>query len=122
MAEALEELARSDTALARYAEAERLAKRPVEIREKASGPESRALARSPCILADVYVAKRNISQAQRTSDRALAMAAKVRGLDDPAYAEILSHAGLVQAESDNFPRSEELLSRALEIDKSLSDQ
>jgi CHAT domain-containing protein len=115
VAEALEELARSEMALARYAEAEGLAKRAVEIREKESGPESRALARSLCILADVYFAKRDVSQAQRPSERALEMAAKVYSLDDLTYAEILSRAGLVQAELENYSRSEDLQSRALEI-------
>jgi CHAT domain-containing protein/tetratricopeptide (TPR) repeat protein len=99
----------------RYAEAERLYKRSLAIREKALGPEDPLVANSLNSLADLYRYAGRFAEAELLLKRALAMSEKALGLEHSEVATTLNILGALYRNQGRYAEAEPLYKRALAI-------
>ena len=99
----------------RYADAISLATESLEIREKAFGPEHRALAPSLNNLAELYRNQGRYAEAEALYKRCLAIREKALGAEHPDVAETLNNLALLYDRQGRYTEAEPLFKRSLAI-------
>ena len=96
-----------------YDEAIQLARRALEIRERALGRDNALVGDSLQNLASLYLAKRNYGEALSLYKRALAILEKADGPDQARLANTLDNMGWLYYADRNLSKAEETFQRAL---------
>lgn len=116
--EAIETLSQVYFDLTRYADAEPLSRRALELREKLLGPEHDSIPRALNDLAAVYGHQQRIAESIPLVERALALDEKRYGADNPAVNEALGNlANAVysnMADPDRMAKAVRLYNRAID--------
>jgi TonB family protein len=99
----------------RYDEAIALAKRVLEIREKALPPESEEIIAALDNLAELYLARGLYDEARPRYQRLLASYEKKFGPDDPKLAPVIDKLAYLSFRNSEFAKAEALNKRALAI-------
>jgi len=102
-------------ARARYAEAEPLLKRALEIREKALGPGHPDVAQSRNNLASLYHSQGKYAEAEPLFKRSLAIREKTLGPEHPSVATLLENYAVLLRKTNRETQAEELEARARAI-------
>jgi|GEM_PF-677139 len=99
----------------KYAEAEPLYKRSLEIRESKLGPEHPDVAQSLNNLALLYMSQRKYSEAESLLKRSLSICEAKLGPNDPTLAKVLNNLGLLYFSQGKYSEAGPLYKRSLEI-------
>ncbi|HJQ67472.1 MAG TPA: TonB family protein [Blastocatellia bacterium] len=99
----------------KYDEALPLAKRALELREKALGPEHAQVVVALNNLALLYIATGNYADAKSTYQRAIAAEEKLHGADSPKVADFLESAAWAHYATGNVGEATAMFERALSI-------
>jgi TonB family protein len=99
----------------KYDEALPLAKRVLEIRERNLEPEDEQIATAALNLAEIYYAKKKLSDSEALFERVLNIYEKKFGADDRKVASILDRLALVYFSRSNFAAAESAFKRVLTI-------
>ncbi len=102
----------------KYDEALPLAKREVELREKALGPETQAVATSVFNLASLYQAKKNYHEAEPLFQRSLAVYEKSFGTDNLRLYPVLESYAFALFGNRKYSEAQQQLKRAVSIRES----
>jgi serine/threonine protein kinase/tetratricopeptide (TPR) repeat protein len=111
-AESAEDLATTDRLQAEYADAEKLFRLSLAVREKKLGPDSPAVAQSLTDLGDCLIQENREAEAEPDLRRALAI---FRKTNDPLGAETRGYLAMISQRAGNYPESATLLKEAAEI-------
>ena len=107
----------------KYDEALPLAKRTLELREKALGPNHQGLIATLLNLGELYRSKQKLGEAKSYYERALSIGEKAFGPDDLRITRILDWLAIIVDNQGDNKRGEALLLRALNIrQKALSGE
>jgi CHAT domain-containing protein/Tfp pilus assembly protein PilF len=109
------------TRAGKYSEAQSLAERALEIRQKALGPEHPDVARSIHSLADLYREIGEYAKAGPLYQSALKIRQKVFGLEHPEVASSLNGLATLHLIEGDFVKAEPLLLQTLEIRQKVLD-
>lgn len=114
-------IGRAETAVGQYAEAEKDLKHSLELRTKAGGNNSYAMADSLTGLGYLYMRQSKIQDAIKVLKNALDITEKERGADSQSTASALNDLGQAYQLASNFKAAEPLYKRALAIRKNKLD-
>ena len=114
-------IGRAETAVGQYAEAEKDLKHSLELRTKAGGSNSYAMADSFTGLGYLYMRQGKIQDAIKVLKNALDLTEKERGADSQSTASALNDLGQAYQLASNFKAAEPLYKRALAIRKNKLD-
>ncbi len=103
-----------------YAEAESLFKRALQLEEKASGPNSTAVANCLDNLADVYRQQDELAEAVPCYERALQIKENALGANDPHLANDVTKLAYAFYFQGKYAQAEPLYKRSLQLTKNLS--
>jgi tetratricopeptide (TPR) repeat protein len=115
LATSLNNLASLEHAQRKYANAESLYRRSLDLSEKIFGPESPKLAGVLNNLGNLLQEQARYSEAGPLLQRALGIREKALGSEDPDVGVILTSLGVVRREEGKYSEAELLLQRALAI-------
>ncbi len=114
-------IGRAETAVGQFAEAEKDLKHSLELRTKAGGSNSYAMADSLTGLGYLYMRQGKIQDAIKVLKSALDLTEKERGADSQSTASALNDLGQAYQLASNFKAAEPLYKRALAIRKNKLD-
>ena len=100
--------------VARFGDAESLARTALAIRERVAGPSNALVAASLATLADLHHEVGNVQEAATAAERALEIASKSYQPSDVALGDFLNRVGRAQIALGNYARAEQLYRESLE--------
>jgi TonB family protein len=99
----------------KYDEALPLAKRAVELREKALGREHMLVGDALANLASIYIGKQKLGDAGSSFERVLDIYAKVYGAENPKLCGILDNLGWIKFADRDYGKAEDFMEHSLTI-------